>query len=409
MSMTIATPCPLPLPANADEREPAAPRGDEPWGGHPPHMGVKDAKVMIVDDEPTNIKVVQRLLQLDGFSRFVTTTNASAAVALCEDEQPDVVLLDLMMPRVSGLEILTQIRSDARLHLTPVIILTAATDRETKLQALELGATDFLGKPVDPSELVPRVRNILAIKVYQNRLQGYSRDLAEAVRLRTAQLEASRQDVIQCLARAAEFRDDDTGCHVLRVGKYARLIGEALGMSIAECDVLDQAAQLHDVGKIGVPDEVLLKPAKLTEQELAVMQKHCGYGKHILHRPDSQEERIIKQHAELGARILGDGTAPVLQLATRIALTHHEWWDGTGYPLKLKGEEIPLEGRITAVADVFDALSSRRCYKQAYPLDECFAIMTEERGTHFDPRLLDIFLDRRNDILQIQLQFADEY
>jgi putative two-component system response regulator len=366
------------------------------------------AKVMIVDDEPTNIKVVQRLLQLDGFSRFVTTTEAASALALLHEEQPDVVLLDLMMPRVSGLEILTQVRTDEGLCMTPVIILTAATDRETKLRALEAGATDFLGKPVDPSELMPRVRNILAVKTYQNRLQTSSRDLAEAVRVRTAQLEASRQDAIHCLARAAEFRDDDTGCHVLRVGKYARLLGEAVGMSHKECQTLEQAAQLHDVGKIGIPDDVLLKPAKLTEEELVVMRKHCAFGKHILRRANNEEEKVLQQHAELGARILGVGTAPVLELATRIALTHHEWWDGTGYPLKLKGEEIPLEGRITAVADVFDALSSKRCYKDSFPLDKCFSTMKEERGTHFEPRLLDLFLDRRSEIIQIQLDYADE-
>ena len=368
----------------------------------------RQAKIMIVDDEPTNIEFVQQVLQLDGYSRFVTTTQAAVAVALLREEEPDVVLLDLMMPRVSGLEILTQVRTTDALCMTPIIILTAATDRETKLHALEAGATDFLRKPVDASELVPRVRNILAVKTYQNHLQICSRNLAEAFRLRTAQLEASRQDVIHCLARAAEFRDDDTGCHILRVGKYARLIGEALGMSSKEGEILEQAAQLHDVGKIGVPDEVLLKPAKLNEEELAVMRKHCAFGKHILRRASSDDDRQLQRHAELGARILGVGTAPVLELATRIALSHHEWWDGTGYPLKLKGEEIPLEGRITAVADVFDALSSKRCYKDSFPLDECFAIMREERGTHFEPRLLDLFLDRRSEIIQIQLDYADE-
>jgi putative two-component system response regulator len=366
------------------------------------------AKVMVVDDEPTNIRVVQRLLELAGHTRFVTTSDATRAMKLLRQEEPDVVLLDLMMPHVSGLEILAEVRADEELSMIPVIILTAATDRQTKLEALELGANDFLGKPLDPSELVPRVRNVLKLKTYQNQLQNYSRDLAAAVRQRTAELEASRQDVIHCLARAAEYRDDDTGHHVVRVGKYARLIGIGLGMSPSEADALEQAAQLHDVGKIGIPDDVLLKPGKLTEDEFTRMRKHCSYGKHILRPVNSEEERVIRLHTELGARILGVGTAPVLELATRIALTHHERWDGKGYPLGLSGEEIPLEGRITAVADVFDALSSKRCYKEAYPLDTCFTIMQEERGTHFDPRVLDVFLERRQEVIQVQLAHADE-
>ncbi|MEX2315549.1 MAG: HD domain-containing phosphohydrolase, partial [Pirellulales bacterium] len=286
--------------------------------------------------------------------------------------------------------------------------LTAATDRETKLRALELGAADFLGKPLDPSELVARVRNVLAVKEYQNRLQNYSKDLEAAVRQRTTELEASRQDVIHCLARAAEYRDDDTGYHIIRVGKYARLLGKALGMSDDESDVLEQAAQLHDVGKIGIPDAVLLKPGKLTSEEFQVMRTHCGFGQHILNPVSSEEEEVLRRHAEVGAKILEVGTSPVLVMAERIAMTHHEWWDGSGYPLKLAGEEIPLEGRITAVADVFDALSSKRCYKEAFPLDKCFDIMQSERGTHFDPAVLDAFLQMRREASQIQREYAEE-
>jgi putative two-component system response regulator len=368
----------------------------------------KLAKIMVVDDEPTNIKVVRRLLELAGYKNFVSTTDATSAMALLRTERPDVVLLDLMMPEVSGLDILRQVRDDSHLEAIPVIILTAMTERETKIQALELGATDFLAKPLDPSELVARVRNVLAVKAHQDRLQSHSDDLETAVRQRTQELEASRRDVIHCLARAAEYRDDDTGYHVIRVGKYARLIGEALGMSTEQADALEQAAQLHDVGKIGIPDAMLLKPGKLTAEEFVVMQKHCGFGKHILNRASSEEENIIRRHAELGARILEVGTSPVLALAEKIALTHHEWWDGTGYPFKLVGEDIPLEGRITAVADVFDALSSKRCYKEAFPWTKCVEIMQSERGTHFDPKLLDLFLARKQEITAIQLACADD-
>jgi putative two-component system response regulator len=338
----------------------------------------------------------------------MSTTDSTSAITLLRNERPDIVLLDLMMPGVSGLQILSEVRADAKLATTPVVILTAVTERETKIEALQLGATDFLAKPLDPSELVARVRNVLTVKAHYDLLQSHSNDLESAVRQRTHELEASRRDVIHCLARAAEYRDDDTGYHVIRVGKYARLIGEALGMSVEDGDVLEQAAQLHDVGKIGIPDTLLLKPGKLTSEEFGAMQKHCGYGKHILHPASSEEKRIIQRHAELGAKILEVGTSPVLALAEKIALTHHEWWNGTGYPFKLSGEDIPLEGRITAVADVFDALSSKRCYKEAFPWNRCVEIMESERGTHFDPKLLDLFLQRKSEITAIQLACADD-
>jgi putative two-component system response regulator len=366
------------------------------------------AKVMVIDDEPTNVKVVRRLLELAGYSRFVTTTDSVTAVTQIRDERPDLVLLDLMMPQVSGLDILSEMRFDADLSFIPIVILTAAADRETKLRALELGATDFLGKPLDPSELVARVRNVLAVKAYQDRLQNYSKDLEDAVRQRTVELEASRQDVTHCLARAAEYRDDDTGCHIIRVGKYARLLGEALGMTAVEADIFEQAAQLHDVGKIGIPDAVLLKPGKLTSDEFHIMKTHCEFGQHILNPVSNEDEQMMRRHTEVGAKILEVGTSPLLVLAEKIALTHHEWWDGTGYPGKLAGESIPLEGRITAIADVFDALSSDRCYKKAFPLEKCFEIMLSERGTHFDPKVLDTFMNLREQVAAIQREHAEE-
>lgn len=369
---------------------------------------LRQAKIMVVDDEVTNIKVVCRLLKIEGYTDFVTTTDSREAVEMVQFERPDLVFLDLMMPHVSGLEILSKLRQQEDTQFVPIIILTASTDHDTRIEALRRGASDFLNKPIDPSELVVRVRNVLNVKNYQDQLKNYSRDLEEAVCLRTAQLEASRQDVIHCLARAAEYRDDDTGQHVLRVGRYARLVGESLGMKHDELNVLEQAAQLHDVGKIGISDSVLLKPGKLTDQEFESVQKHCGFGKRILKRLSPEEERTVKCHTEIGAGILEIGQSPVLDVASRIALTHHEWWDGTGYPLGLKGEDIPLEGRITAVADVFDALSTKRCYKEAFALEKCFSIMEDERDTHFDPRVLDAFFTKREQIVAVQIQYADE-
>jgi putative two-component system response regulator len=369
---------------------------------------VAHAKIAIIDDEPTNIKILCRLLSLEGYGKFVSTTDAREGVEIVQREAPDLVLLDLMMPHVSGLDILRSLRAEEETSLTPVVILTASTDHNTRIEALRRGANDFLNKPIDPSELTPRIHNLLLLKRHQDELRDYSGRLEEAVRQRTAQLEASRRDVIHCLARAAEYRDDDTGHHVIRVGKYARVIAAQLGRDREYLDTIEQAAQLHDVGKIGVPDDVLRKPGKLTESEFDLMQRHCGFGKRILQRMSPDEELAMRRHAGMGAEILNTTESPILDMATRIALTHHEWWDGTGYPLGLKGEDIPLEGRITAVADVFDALSTKRCYKNAFSVVRCFEIMLEERERHFDPHVLDAFLSARSEILEVQLRYADE-
>jgi putative two-component system response regulator len=287
------------------------------------------------------------------------------------------------------------------------LVLTASDDRKTKLRALELGATDFLAKPADPSELIPRVRNCLVVKAHQDHLRHYAQELEREVSKRTAQLEASTNYVIYCLARAAEFRDDETGRHVLRVGRYAGIIARQLGWSESQAVVLEQAAQLHDVGKIGIPDAVLLKPGKLTPEEFEIVRKHCGFGKKIFEPMTADEWHQWQYHAELGRRIIGDTTAPVLQMAARIALTHHERWDGSGYPLGLASLDIPIEGRITAVADVFDALSTSRSYKPAFPLDRCFSILEDGRGSHFDPEVLDAFFAARGEVLQAQILFAE--
>lgn len=368
---------------------------------------VADAKVMIVDDEPLTIEVLRGHLEENGYSRIVEIDSAVDALLRIILEQPDVVLLDLHMPHIHGLDILREIRRDHRVARTPVMVLTASSDPDERLLALELGATDFLQKPVQPAELHARLRNTLMAKAYQDYLEDQSEALERAVRHRTAELEASRRDVIHCLARAAEYRDDDTGQHVVRVGRYARIIGAEFGLDERAADVLEQAAQLHDIGKIGIPDAILLKPGKLTSEEFEFIQKHCGIGKRVVMPLTEQENLLQRQHVEVGARILEGGSSDVLVVAQRVALTHHERWDGTGYPLGLAGEDIPLEGRITAVADVFDALSSKRPYKPPFPIDKCFAIMEESRGTQFDPRVLDAFMRRRAEIVRTQIDCAE--
>ena len=373
------------VPARLTSAGAAAPltttRAAEVRGGVP-------ARVMIVDDEPINIKVARKYLQIAGYRDFVTVTEAPRALDAIRSERPDVVLLDVMMPEVSGLEILKAIRDDEHLRHLPVLILTASTDAGTKLQALELGATDFLAKPVDPNELIPRIRNALVVKAHHDHLAGYSERLEAEVRLRTAELEESRLHVILCLARAAEYRDDATGRHVIRVGRVAGVIAREMGLGEEFAAMLELAAQLHDVGKIGVPDSILLKPGKLTAEEYDLMKRHCGFGREI----------IAPALAGTGGTNRGP-QSPILLMAANLAGTHHERWDGTGYPRGLAGAAIPIEGRITAVADVYDALSSKRPYKEAFPLDRCLSIIREGSGTQFDPDVVNAFLRRVDEIV----------
>ena len=364
-------------------------------------------KILIIDDEPINVKVCQKYLKELGYKQCVGLSDSTRAIAQITEDKPDLVILDVMMPVVSGVDILRELRSKPELSQIPVLILTAATDRNTKLSVLELGASDFLTKPIDPSELAPRVRNVLTVKQHQDNLKNYANRLEEAVQHRTIELEASRKDVIYCLARAVEYRDDVTGRHVERVGQYAGIIAVGLGLDDKTVRMLEQAAQLHDVGKVGIPDEILLKPGKLSPDEFEQMQRHTLFGKRIVERMSDHEWNKLRQHVVIGSRILDVPRSPLLTMAARIALTHHERWDGTGYPLGLAGEDIPLEGRITSVADVFDALSSRRPYKPAYPIDRCFEIIREESGSHFDPKVVEAFISKRDLIVQTQIELAD--
>lgn len=369
--------------------------------------GAETARILVIDDEAINIKVIQKYLQQAGYAHIRGITDPTFALAGIGIEQPDVILLDVMMPKISGLELLSSIRANPATSHLPVIILTASSDRETRLAVLERGATDFLAKPVDPCELGPRVRNALVVKKYHDSLRNYAQTLEDAVRSRTAELESSRRDVIYCLARAAELRDDDTGHHVLRVGKYAAVIGRTLGLDDYSVEMLEQAAQLHDIGKIGIPDEILLKPGRLDPEQYARMQKHVGLGQKIIEPLSQADWETLKHHVEIGQKVFDKSRSPLLKMAARIALTHHERWDGQGYPLGLAKEDIPIEGRITAVADVFDALSSRRPYKKPLPIDKCFEIIEADRGEHFDPAVVDAFLSQRQAIADIQIRFAD--
>ena len=371
------------------------------------HRAPRDSRVMIVDDEGVNIEIVKAYLEEEGFENFITTTKSTEAVDIVRSERPDILLLDIKMPEVSGLQILESLRSDRDLRMIPAIVLTAATDPQTKLRALRLGASDFLAKPVDPSELMLRLENVLAAKAYQDHLAKYSEQLERQVKLRTQELVRSRQEAIHCLARAGEYRDDDTGHHVTRVGRYSALIAKELGFPEPAIELIEQAAQLHDVGKIGIPDSILHKPGKLEPHEFDIIRDHCGIGRRIIN-PLSHEESIrLKTHTSVGLQIMGSTNSPVLKLAAVIAASHHEKWDGSGYPKGLAGNAIPIEGRIVAVADVFDALSSARPYKEAFPLEKCLKILTDGRGKHFDPRVLDAFFRRQEEVVRIREEYFD--
>lgn len=368
---------------------------------------LRTAAIMIVDVQQDNIRAVQQVLRAEGYGTFITTTASRDAMKLLRERNPDVLLLDIRMPEVTGIDILQAKRLDESLAHIPAIVMTAATDPGMKRRALDLGACDFLPKPLDPNDLIPRVRNALLVKKHHDQMVNQADQLEELIKRRTADLEESRRELVMSLARAAEHRDTDTGNHVLRVGCYAGIIAGALGWPRSQIEILELAAPLHDVGKIGVPDHILFKPGKLDPEEFEIIKNHCAWGKQIIQPFSANETRALRSHTRRGGAILHIRGSAVLMMASRIAQTHHENWDGTGYPLGLAGEDIPLEGRIVAIADNFDALSTRRPYKRPFSRDECFRIMKQQREKKFDPRLLDVFFELSDKICQIQMDLMD--
>ena len=369
----------------------------------PEQLNVKSSKVMIIDDEPSTAIVVKKYLRTAGFERLLVETDSRNAIERICEEKPDLLLLDIHMPYVTGMAVLEAIRQIDATAKIPVIFLTSSTDPAIRVKALNLGANDFLGKPVVVSELVARVRNTLLAKAHVDLLASYSAKLEQQVETRTAELIASRREAIQCLARAAELRDDITGRHVIRVGRYASIIAREFGFSPQHIIDLEHAAQLHDVGKIGVPDAILNKPENLTSVEYETMKNHCRTGSRIISGEKLEHTNSLSQVKS----IVDECSSPVMRLAALVAETHHEKWDGSGYPHALSGEDIPIEGRITAICDVFDAISTKRPYKEAYPLEKCFEIIREGSGKHFDPAVVDAFFHRIDEILEAYNELSD--
>jgi putative two-component system response regulator len=368
------------------------------------HASKKEsASILIVDDESVNLRVAEAFLEDDGYRNVVLCDRPELALPLVSQHRPDVILLDVMMPSISGLDLLRMLRTNLMTRHVPVIVLTSVTDRQTKSRALQLGATDFLPKPLDAFELLPRVRNALVLRAHQLNLEHQTASLEQLVRRRTAELVWTQLQVIHCLARACEYRDNETGRHAVRVGRNARIIAEQIGEDPGWCEELMLAAMLHDVGKIGVRDAILLKPGRLDPEEFCQMKDHCRFGEEII-SPAWRDELLPLLDTDFLKEVNGSS---LLELASRIAATHHERWDGAGYPRGLRGEEIPLEGRITAVADVFDAVGSERPYKPAFPLDKCRDIVREGAGGHFDPRVVQAFLARFDEIVAVREQLRD--
>ena len=338
---------------------------------HGPRYELKQARILLVDDEATNIQLLRRVLERAGFSKLLDTTDPKQVATLFRAFQPDLVCLDLHMSPLDGFGVLAELALlIPRTTYLPILMLTGDSSVAAKQRALSLGAMDFVTKPFDVSEVLLRINNLLVPRFMHLELAGYAQGLEQQVHERTRALEESRLEVLERLALAAEFRDDETGQHTRRVGRLASMLAERIGVGSADVEVLTRVAPLHDIGKIGVPDQILLKPGKLTPDEFHQM----------------------KRHASIGAQILSGGRSTLIQVAADIAHHHHERWDGSGYPAGLKGDSISLPARIVAMADVFDALSHQRPYRDAWPLPEVLAEIQRQAGSHFDPNLVSAFM-----------------
>lgn len=317
------------------------------------------ARILVVDDEPLNLKVIREVLHEQ--YRLSFAKSADAALKLIDKEIPDLILLDIMMPEMSGLEMCKILKSQKQTKHIPVIFVTALGDESDEFVGFELGAVDYITKPISPAIVRARVKNHLSL-------------------VQAEQLKQAHVDLVDRLGRAAEYKDTDTGEHIARMSQYSQILALAYGMSEQYAELIRQAAPMHDIGKIGIPDAVLLKPGKLTDEEFEQM----------------------KTHSIIGAKILENSESPLLQLAHLLAMEHHEKWDGTGYPNNLKAEEISIEGRIVAIADVFDALTSKRPYKEAWSVEAAFDFIEKQAGIHFDPELVRLFLANKDKILAVR-------
>ncbi len=341
-------------------------------------MNNQKQQVLIVDDIPDNIQVLMEILK-DEFAVTAATRGDRALELARTHQQPDLILLDIMMPEMDGYTVCENLKSNAVTKDIPVIFITAMNEVVSEEKGLALGAVDYITKPFNPGLVKRRVHNHMELKRHRDHLE-------EEVKKRTAELHATRLEVIRKLGRAAEYKDNETGMHVMRMSHYCKLIAQAIGKSDNEAELILHAAPMHDIGKIGISDKILLKPGKLDDDEWNEMRKHSYYG----------------------YKIIGEQSSDLLTVAATVSYEHHEKWNGKGYPQGLAGREISLYGRITAIADVFDALTSKRPYKEPWPVEKALKLIEDEKGEHFDPELVPAFMEVVPEVLKVKDTFSDK-
>lgn len=350
-----------------------------------PKTDIKTAPIYVVDDEPVNLKLIERILEIDGFTNVHSIQDSRNVVDMYKQGRPELILLDINMPYLDGFEVLEGLKSLPNNTLPPVVFLTAQNAAEFRVKAFENGVLDFISKPFNRLELLSRVKNLLALEHAHQELTSRNVSLEAIVSMRTQELKKTQLQVVQKLGRAAEYRDNETGGHILRMSNISALLARHMGFQHEDVQHILHASPMHDVGKIAIPDNILLKPGKFNPSEWEIMKTHTTAGYRILYCEETK----------------------LLQLAAEIALHHHEKWDGSGYPDGLSGEDIPMPCRIVAVADVFDALMSHRPYKKPWQQDEAIDFINSQSGQHFDPAVLHVFNKHIDEIVEIRNRFQD--
>lgn len=345
-----------------------------------------ESHILICDDSITNVMMIQALLKSEGYTQADTVTDPRKVSEMMEKQEYDLLILDLEMPHMTGMEVMAEIRGKQQAdEVLPILILTGKQGADVRNEALAKGANDFVNKPIDQVEVVLRAKNLLQVRAAWKQQRNLSNHLEKMVQDRTDELSKATEILLNKLASAGELRDNDTGKHVLRVGLYSRLMAEKIGLPEELCFMIEKTAPMHDIGKIGIPDGILLKPDKLSDEEYERMKEHTLFGEKLLQDTDSM----------------------LIQMASVIAVSHHEKWDGSGYPHGLKGESIPIEGRITAISDVFDALTSKRPYKKDWTFEDAVEEITSGSGSHFDPNLVKIMQDNLEEFREIYKHYQD--
>jgi len=347
-----------------------------------PNQDVRDARILIVDDTQVNVTMLEKMLDNAGYTSVLGITDSRDVMGIYESFQPDIILLDINMPHLDGYKVMEEIKNAQKGAYHSILVITAQHDKETCYRALHQGAKDFLTKPFDQTEALIRIQNMLETKRLHDQVSYQNAILEQRVEVRTQELHNSRLEIIRRLSLAAEYKDSQTGLHIIRMSKMCEIIGRTFGLSNQEADLLLNASPMHDIGKLGIPDHILLKPGKLDRDEFEIMKTHTLIGYKLLDNPSSQ----------------------VMYMAREIALAHHERWDGSGYPNNLKGTAIPLSARIATLADCFDALTSVRSYKDQWNTDNAVKYILSNKGIHFDPELVDVFTKITDDIVAIKAQ-----